>query len=298
MNRNCFRPSCCCNDFNFNNNTDRIIFTSVTGPTGPQGPQGPAGTIGATGPTGPTGAVGPIGPQGLIGPTGATGPQGVQGVTGPIGPTGPTGATGSVGPTGPQGIAGVTGPTGPIGLTGDVGPTGPIGLTGEIGATGPTGPTGPIGLTGATGEIGPTGPTGPTGPAGESLPLSVSSNRNTTTQTVADDGLVSITGTNLTTPDSTLTFAGDTITSTEAGLYNIIANVTVEGTADTSYEFAVVVDGVDYLFRVNVLAGETTGVGSFSTIVPLTATSTITLNNREGAAVVVNSAELSATQLS
>ena len=220
MNGNCFRPSCCCNDFNFNNRTDRIIFNSVTGPTGPQGPQGPQGPAGTTGPTGPTGP------------------------------------------------------------------------TGEIGATGPTGP---IGLTGATGEV---GPTGPTGPAGEDATLSVSSNRNTTTQTVADDVIVSVTGTNVTSPDSTLTFAGDTITSTEAGLYNIVANVTVTGTADTSYEFAVVVDGVDYLFSVNVPTGATTGVGSFSTIVPLTATSTITLNNRDGADVTVDSAELSVVQLS
>ena len=267
----CYRPRV------FNNvvSTDRIVFTSITGPTGPIGPTGPAG-LSIIGPTGPTGATGPIGPTGL---TGAVGP------TGPIGLTGATGATGAVGPTGPTGATGATGSTGPTG------PTGPAGVAGEIGPTGPTGPAG------VAGEIGPTGPTGPTGPAGETATLEVSANRNDTAQTVADGALVSVTGTNILSPTASMTFAGDEVTVTEAGLYMITANITVEDGVG-NYEFAISVGGTDYSFLVDVETGTTLGTTSQTINLNIpTVPTDISIINRDGGEVNISSAELTVIKL-
>ena len=188
----------------------------------------------------------------------------------------------------------ITGPTGPIG---PIGPAGPQGL---IGATGPTGPQGVIGLTGATGPTGPQGiqgPTGPTGPTGPASTLGVSSNQNATTQTVADDGIVSVTGTN-TSAGTSLSFVDNVVSTNEEGIYLVSANVSVTGTAGTTYQFAVTVDGVDYLFDATIPTGETTGTGGTTLILPLTATSTVSLFNRSGGDVTVNDALLGVTQLS
>lgn len=243
----CYRPRV------FNNvvSTDRIVFTSITGPTGPIGPTGPAG-LSIIGPTGPTGATGPIGPTGL---------------------------TGAVGPTGPMGLTGATG------ATGAVGPTGPTGATGATGATGPTGPAGEI------------GPTGPTGPAGETSTLEVSANRNDTAQTVADGALVSVTGTNILSPTASMTFAGDEVTVTEAGLYTITANITVED-AVGNYEFAISVGGTDYSFLVDVETGTTLGATSQTINLNIpTVPTDISIINRDGGEVNISSAELTVIKL-
>ena len=306
---------CCGNRFPIiNNSTDRIIFTNNTGPTGPigptgiqgpigpQGPQGPQGIPGVTGPTGATGATGATGPQGIQGIQGIAGSTGATGVQGPIGPTGATGPTGLTGAVGPTGVTGPTGPTGPAGadglsITGPTGATGPQGIQGvqgEIGPTGPIGPIGPIGPTGATGATGATGPTGPTGEAGV---LSASANQNTATQNVVDDALVSITGTNVLTDGTTLTFAGDTITVNEAGLYMITANTEVTDSVG-SYTFAIVVDGVDYLYVVDVTTDQVSTSNGETIVLQLaTVPTTVTLVNRSGVDVDVTNAQLNVIKI-
>lgn len=111
------------------------------GPMGLQGPPGPQGPAGPQGPQGPQGVPGPVGATGATGATGAAGPQGIQGEPGPIGPAGPAGATGATGPAGPAGATGATGPAGPAGATGATGPAGPAGATGAAGPAGPAGET-------------------------------------------------------------------------------------------------------------------------------------------------------------
>ena len=288
----------CCNNNNWNddncgcgnrfpvvnNVTDRIIFTNNTGPTGPIGPTG------IQGPIGPTGATGPQGPTGSTGATGATGPTGPQGLQGVQGLQGITGATGATGPTGPQGIQGEIGPTGPTGLTGDIGPTGPTG------ATGPTGPTGATGEIGPTGPTGPTGATGATGPTGESATISASANQNDALQNVVDDALVSVTGTNVLTPGTTLTFAGDTVTTNETGLYLITANTEVTDSVGT-YTFALDVGGVRYEYSVNVATDQVPASNGQTLVLQLTNPTDITLVNTSGVDVDVTNAQLNVVQI-
>lgn len=202
--------------------------------------------------------------------TGPTGPIGPQGIQGPIGPQGVTGPTGATGPQGIQGIQGVVGPTG---------------TTGATGATGPTG---------LTGDVGPTGPTGPTGEAGT---ISASANQNATTQNVVDDALVSVTGTNVLTDGTTLTFADDTVTVTEAGLYMITANTEVTDSVGT-YTFAIVVDGVDYSYTVDVATDQVPTSNGETIVLQLTTVpTTVTLVNRSGVDVDVTNAQLNVVQI-
>lgn len=274
----------CCDRFRWFNNDrsiDRVIFTNNTGPTGPTGPQGPIGPQGLQGNIGPTGPTGLTGATGATGPTGATGLQGPQGLQGIQGEIGPIGATG---PTGADGLS-ITGPTGP---------TGPTGLTGDIGPTGPTGPEGPQGI---QGPIGPTGPTGATGATGDAGTISASANQNETTQNVVDDAVVSVTGTNVLTSGTTLTFENDTVTVNEAGLYMITANTEVTDSVGT-YTFAIVVDGVDYSYNVDITTDSTpTSNGETIVLQITTVPTTITLNNRSGVDVDVTNAQLNVVQL-
>ena len=272
MNRCCndnwHGDGCCCGNLfpTFNNRTtDRIIFTNNPGPAGPVGPQGPQGIPGPIGATGPQG---PAGPQGL---TGATGPAGDTGPQGPQGEQGPQGVQGPQGEQGPQGVQGPQGEQGPQGIQGPVGPQGPQGEQGEI---------------------------GPQGPAGESA-LEVSVNFSTTTQTVEDDEIVSVTGTNDTTPGSSITFADDVVTISESGFYQIAARVETEGGSNTTQNFAINVEGVDYPFTVLVDSGDTTGNGGATIVLNITTIPTdIAIYNREGETITVTSSLLDVVRLS
>lgn len=291
-NNNWDNNGCCGNSFPIvNRNSDRIIFTNNTGPTGPIGPQGPQGI---QGPIGPQGAQGPAGPQG---PIGATGPQGLQGIQGPQGFPGVTGATG------PQGLQGIQGELGPTGPQGAQGLQGIPGVTGATGLTGATGPQGIQGVQGIQGEIGPTGPTGATGatgatgPTGEAGTISASANQNDALQNVADDALVSVTGTNVLTPGTTLTFAGDTVTANESGLYLITANTEVTDSVGT-YTFAIDVGGVRYEYAVNVTTDQVPTSGGTTIVLQLSTTPTnISLVNTSGVDVDVTDAQLNVVQI-
>jgi len=86
---------------------------------------------------------------------------------GPVGPLGPTGSNGAIGPMGVTGSNGNTGATGPTGRS-------------CLGPTGPQGPVGPSG--GPTGNTGATGATGPQSISTTIIPLTLTSNTISITQ--------------------------------------------------------------------------------------------------------------------
>lgn len=112
---------------------------SCRGPKGPRGYRGLKGKAGAAGSNGAAGQNGIAGPQGIQGPTGgAIGPAGSQGPTwntGPLGPKGTTGTQGTRGVTGAGGTNGANGSNGSRGTTGSRGPTGTQGTAGSGGVT-------------------------------------------------------------------------------------------------------------------------------------------------------------------
>ncbi|MGG0457206.1 Gly-Xaa-Xaa repeat protein [Bacillus mycoides] len=269
--------------------------TGATGATGPQGLRGVTGATGATGPQGlrgPTGATGATGPQGLrgvTGATGATGPQGLRGVTGPTGATGPQGLrgpTGATGATGPQGLRGPTGATGPQGLrgpTGATGATGPQGLRGVTGATGATGATGPQGLR---------GPTGATGPSGTPLPVTIAAIGNSNPQTISP-------GTNIQFNQvfelNNLSFndTSDTLTILETGVYDISFSASTTFPGSSPFGFGISFNGQPPTrnFSTNVIGSAV----SFSTIITLTAGTTISVQPTVNTISIPNTGDTTAT---
>ncbi|MBR5515684.1 MAG: collagen-like protein [Clostridia bacterium] len=216
------------------------------------------------GPPGPPGPQGPFGPQG---PQGEPGPQGETGATGPAGPQGPQGEPG------PQGATGATGPAGPQGPQGEPGPQG------ETGATGPAGPQGPQGEPGPQGETGATGPAGPQGPAGELLgfadfyALMPPDNEDPISEgedvSLPQDGPSS--ATSIVRTDDT------SFTLTEVGVYQIIFNATVAGTA----QLILTLNGTELPYTV---AGKSGGINEIviNTLVETTTpNSVLTVRNPE-----------------
>ncbi|OFD65360.1 hypothetical protein BWGOE4_11210 [Bacillus mycoides] len=275
-----------------------------TGATGPQGLRGPTGATGATGPQGlrgPTGATGATGPQGLRGPTGATGatgatgPQGLRGVTGATGATGATGPQGLRGVTGATGATGATGPQGLRGVTGATGATGPQGLRGPTGATGATGATGPQGLrgvTGATGATGPQGLRGPTGPSGTPLPVTIAAIGNSNPQTISP-------GTNIQFDQvfelNNLSFndTSDTLTILETGVYDISFSASTTFPGSSPFGFGISFNGQPPTrnFSTNVIGSAV----SFSTIITLTAGTTISVQPTVNTISIPNTGDTTAT---
>ncbi|MFA2691173.1 Gly-Xaa-Xaa repeat protein [Bacillus mycoides] len=249
----------------------------ATGATGATGPQGLRGVTGATGATGP---------QGLRGATGATGPQGLRGVTGATGATGPQGlrgVTGATGATGPQGLRGVTGATGA---------TGPQGLRGVTGATGATGPQGLRGATGATGATGPQGLRGATGPSGKPLPVTIAAIGNSNPQTISP-------GTNIQFNQvfelNNLIFndTSDTLTILETGVYDISFSASTTFPGSSPFGFGISFNGQPPTrnFSTNVIGSAV----SFSTIVTLTAGTTISVQPTVNTISIPNTGDTTAT---
>ncbi|QWG44173.1 collagen-like protein [Bacillus mycoides] len=258
----------------------------ATGATGPQGLRGATGATGPQGLRGVTGATGATGPQGLRGVTGATGPQGLRGATGATGATGPqglrgaTGATGATGPTGPQGLRGVTGATGA---------TGPQGLRG---ATGATGPQGLRGVTGATGATGPQGLRGATGPSGTPLPVTIAAIGNSNPQTISP-------GTNIQFNQvfelNNLSFndTSDTLTILETGVYDISFSASTTFPGSSPFGFGISFNGQPPTrnFSTNVIGSAV----SFSTIITLTAGTTISVQPTVNTISIPNTGDTTAT---
>ena len=127
--------------------------------------------------------------------------------------------------------------------------------------------------------------------------MDVSANRNDSEQNVDDDELISVTGTNISSPNTTMSFAGNQVTITEQGLYMITASLTIDDNVD-NYLMAINVGGTDYLFYVDVETGNTNGVASHTIHLNITTNPTeIGLYNRNGGDVTFTSAELNVTKL-
>ncbi|MGH1131059.1 Gly-Xaa-Xaa repeat protein [Bacillus mycoides] len=257
--------------------------TGATGATGPQGPQGLRGVTGATGATGP---------QGLRGATGATGPQGLRGATGATGTTGPQGLRGATGATGPQGLRGVTGATGATGPQGLRGVTGATGATGPQGLRGVTGPQGLRGATGATGATGPQGLRGATGPSGKPLPVTIAAIGNSNPQTISP-------GTNIQFNQvfelNNLIFndTSDTLTILETGVYDISFSASTTFPGSSPFGFGISFNGQPPTrnFSTNVIGSAV----SFSTIVTLTAGTTISVQPTVNTISIPNTGDTTAT---
>lgn len=160
--------------------------------------------------------------------------------------------------------------------------------------TGPTGPAGPVGATGATGVTGPTGATGATG----STTLEASINRSDTTQTVAENNVVSITGTNvLTNMDSVLMFVNNMVRISSSGVYLITATVEITGT-EGSYDFAISVNGTDYKFIALINDDANSGTVSHTIYLNISTTPTdIAIYNRNSSSTTISKAELDVVRL-
>ncbi|MEC2126651.1 Gly-Xaa-Xaa repeat protein, partial [Bacillus paranthracis] len=165
---------------------------------------------------------------------------------------------------------------------GNTGPTGATGITGPTGATGPSGSTGPTGRTGTTGNTGPSGSTGPTGTLAQayaSLTLGVN-------QTVAANGKVNFSGggTNL----NGITFNGsDTLTIQQNGDYMITLNVSPALGSVTPAAFGVGLNN-NPTPSTNMVSNVSGGMISSTTIISLTAGTTLSLFNNSGVAVSLN----------
>lgn len=177
-----------------------------------------------------------------------------------------------------------------------VGRTGPTGPTGPTGATGPTGPTGPTGI-GVTGPTGPTGATGATGPSGTTATLEASTNRDDTTQTVGENGVVSITGTNVLTTDTDILFVDNTVRLNSGGVYLITATIEVTDDAGT-YNFAIRVGDTDYSFVVIVNTGASIGTNSHTIYLNISTSPTVVaIYNRNTSSTTVTKSELDVIKL-
>ena len=130
-------------------------------------------------------------------------------------------------PRGATGTTGDTGPTGPTGVTGGTGPTGATGETGPTGATGETGPTGPTGASGATGATGATG--------GGLAAYGGLYNSATQTPTLTTANTFVPLELNTALPLLNTTDSTNSITVTEAGVYEISYNIDLTATAELTF---------------------------------------------------------------
>lgn len=155
-----------------------------------------------------------------------------------------------------------------------------------------------VGATGATGATGPTGPTGPTGATGTTATLEASINRDDTTQTVVENNVVSITGTNvLTDIDSDIMFVNNTVRLNSGGVYLITATIETTGTTG-SYSFAIDVGGTDYKFVAIINDDANSGTVSHTIYLNISTTPTVvSIYNRNNNSVTVSRAELDVIKL-
>lgn len=128
---------------------------------------------------------------------------------------------------------GPVGPTGPQGLQGPVGPTGPKGAAGAVGATGPTGYTGWTGPKGDTGAPG-TAPVVALGQFSQQPIQAVPAGGAFATATVTATGTSIVktapTTVNLVGPGLYLVHYSTTVDLGAGGPYNVLVNLTQDGT--------------------------------------------------------------------
>ncbi|MEK4932106.1 MULTISPECIES: Gly-Xaa-Xaa repeat protein [Bacillus] len=220
---------------------------------------------------------------GTIGPTGATGPQGAQGPAGAQGATGPQGAQG---PAGAQGATRSQGSQGPAGSQGATGPQGSQGIQGPAGAQGATGPQGSQGIQG------PAGSQGATGPSGTPLTVTIAAIGNSNPQTIS-------TGTNIQFNQvfelNNLSFndTSDTLTIFETGVYDISFSASTTFPGSSPFGFGISFNGQPPTrnFSTNVIGSAI----SFSTIITLTAGTTISVQPTVNTISIPNTGDTTAT---
>ncbi|KMQ34539.1 hypothetical protein TU53_10090, partial [Bacillus cereus] len=178
-------------------------------------------------------------------------------------------------PQGPQGIQGPAGATGA---------QGPQGIQGPAGATGATGPQGPQGIQG------PAGATGATGPAGTPIPVTTAVLGNTNAQTVSPGSNIQF---NETFELSNISFNGsDTLTVLETGVYDISFSASTTFPGSSPFGFGLSFNGQPPTrnFSTNVIGSAV----SFSTIVTLTAGTTISVQPTANTISIPNTGETTA----
>ncbi|WP_242308994.1 Gly-Xaa-Xaa repeat protein [Bacillus cereus group sp. BfR-BA-01331] len=211
------------------------------------------------------------------------------GTIGPTGPQGPAGARGATGPQGPQGIQGTQGPAGAQGATGLQGPQG---IQGPAGAQGAQGPAGATGAQGAQGPAGATGAQGATGPSGTPIPVTIAAIGNSNPQTISP-------GTNIQFNQvfelNNLIFndTSDTLTILETGVYDISFSASTTFPGSSPFGFGISFNGQPPTrnFSTNVIGSAV----SFSTIVTLTAGTTISVQPTVNTISIPNTGDTTAT---
>lgn len=153
-------------------------------------------------------------------------------------------------------------------------------------------------VVGQTGPTGPTGATGPTGPAGEATTLVASTNRNDNAQTVTENNMVSITGTNVLSSDTDdLLFVANTVRINATGLYLITTTLELSGDAKT-YNFAIRVNDTDYAFVGTINTGANTGTVSHTIYLNIaTSPTTVAVYSRTSGSTSISKAELDVVRI-
>lgn len=155
-----------------------------------------------------------------------------------------------------------------------------------------------VGEVGPTGPTGATGPTGPTGATGVSEPLEASTNRNDNAQTVNQNDVVSITGTNVLSRDTTdMLFVNNTVRLNSGGLYLITTTIELTGDAKT-YDLAIRVNETDYAFVGIINTGANKGTVSHTIYLNLsTSPSVVSIYSRTTGSINISRAELDVVKI-
>ncbi|QWH27863.1 Gly-Xaa-Xaa repeat protein [Bacillus mycoides] len=163
---------------------------------------------------------------------------------------------------------------------------------GTIGPTGPQGPAGATGAQGAQGAQGPAGATGATGPSGTPLPVTIAAIGNSNPQTISP-------GTNIQFNQvfelNNLIFndTSDTLTILETGVYDISFSASTTFPGSSPFGFGISFNGQPPTrnFSTNVIGSAV----SFSTIVTLTAGTTISVQPTVNTISIPNTGDTTAT---
>lgn len=139
--------------------------------------------------------------------------------------------------------------------------------------------------------------TGPQGPAGATGTLEASTNRNDTTQTVTNDSVVSITGTNVLTNDADMLFVNNTVRINSTGLYLITTTIEASGNAG-SYTLALRVNDTDYNFVLTINNEASIGTTSHTIYLNIgTSPTVVSIYNRSDTTLTIQRAELDVVKL-
>ncbi|EJR03290.1 Gly-Xaa-Xaa repeat protein, partial [Bacillus cereus] len=176
--------------------------------------------------------------------------------------------------------------------TGPQGAQGPAGAQGATGSQGSQGPAGSQGATGPQGAQGPAGSQGATGPSGTPLPVTIAAIGNSNPQTISP-------GTNIQFNQvfelNNLSFndTSDTLTILETGVYDISFSASTTFPGSSPFGFGISFNGQPPTrnFSTNVIGSAV----SFSTIVTLTAGTTISVHPTANTISIPNTGDTTAT---